>query len=62
MDLAGAVVTGVARTWGAQMTAFGSRGGAPFLVSYSEEGEPREAVLSSSLWHVADGALWRLVT
>lgn len=45
MDLGGAVVVGLARTWGAQMTAFGSRDGAPFLVSYSEDGEPLEALL-----------------
>ncbi len=45
MDLGSAVVVGLARTWGSQMSAFGSREGAPFLVSYSEEGEPREALL-----------------
>lgn len=45
MDLGGAVLDGLATVWGGQVTAFGSREGAPFMVSFSEEGDPCEAVL-----------------
>lgn len=45
MDLGGAVLDGLAKVWGGDVTAFGSREGAPFMVSLSEEGQPFEAVL-----------------
>lgn len=45
MHLGGAVLDGLATAWGGQLTAFGSKEGAPFMVSFSEEGEPFEAVL-----------------
>lgn len=45
LDLGGASLDGLAKVWGGQLTAYGSRDGAPFLVSVSEEGEPCAAVL-----------------
>jgi hypothetical protein len=39
LDFDGAVIWGVARTWSAKVTAYGSRDGSPFLVSIAETGE-----------------------
>ncbi|WP_139306652.1 hypothetical protein [Nocardioides exalbidus] len=45
IDLGSAVLDGLAKVWGGRVTAFGSKDGAPFIVSFSDAGDPFEAVL-----------------
>lgn len=47
-DLDEAVISGVALTWSARVTAFGSRKGSPFLVSIDEGGQPHTATLAGA--------------
>jgi hypothetical protein len=57
LDLDGAVIWGLARTWSARVTAFGSRRGSPFLASVDEGGQPRTATFPGT-GRVTSAAGW----
>jgi hypothetical protein len=56
-DLDDAVIWGLARTWSARVTAFGSHQGSPFLVSIDEGGQPCTATFPDT-GRVTSAAGW----